>query len=358
MKKRFINIMKLLAIISIILPIILNAQFGIACSTNDSSYATVTQDEFNLYVKTNTNIKNSIYVKVIDKTLYPNYTTYKNYDGLIVYGNASDYYLDNPTAYNKCTKRLEHEYLGYDQGSNALYNTYYPNVTGTTNPTTWDFVTRDILTSSWNKIDTDIIDYIKYAPLKGNGAEGIPGFNINYINNKTPTSNPLVNDGSNYWYLAKTLVESTPSWRNQFTIYTANKGSNGRTYYATFNGPAFGQVSVNGAITTPSNTYTINENQSQITIPAKLTATASLQSPAVPSQIQELTANFDSTHKTSYFKKSGVTPVTTVSTNKDFVLKRSDYTVGTHTITLTGTVKLTSVLSASDVFQNSDILTP
>ncbi len=337
MKKRFINIMKLLAIISIILPIILNAQFGIACSTNDSSYATVTQDEFNLYVKTNTNIKNSIYVKVIDKTLYPNYTTYKNYDGLIVYGNPSDYYLDNPTAYNKCTKRLEYEYLGYDQSGNALYNTYYPNVTGTTNPTTWDFVTKDILASSWIGIDPTIITYIKNAPLKGNGADNIPGFNVYKINHQTPTSDPLVNDGSPYWDLAKTQLTVQPSWTSGFSIYTVNKSGN-NYYYATFNGKHF-DVNLSGTLTTATNTYTINANQNEATIPATLTGNLTLNNPAKPDQIEILTAKFDDTNQTSYIQtRDGLLGKQSISTNKDFVFNRNDYPVGTHTITLTGTV--------------------
>ncbi len=330
-----------------------------------TSYAGVftSYDKFKEYVKS-AGYPDSINVFGVDKDgktgyyeFYPNFTTYQNYDGDIVYGNQINV-IGNEQRTSACTGKNEWRYLGFTSGGQPYDNNYFPNVQGTTTPDKFDYINVFKANSSWENIAPNIISFMRTAQLTGNGAESIPGFNVNYINNKTPTSDPLVNDGSNYWYLSKTLVESTPSWRNQFTIYTANKGSNGRTYYATFNGPAFGQVSVKGTITTPSNTYTINANQSQITIPGTLTATASMQSPAVPSQIQELTANFDSTHKTSYFKKSGVTPVTTVSTNKDFVLKRSDYTVGTHTITLTGTVKLTSVLSASDVFQNSDILTP
>ncbi|HYE11726.1 MAG TPA: hypothetical protein VEF53_16295 [Patescibacteria group bacterium] len=101
------------------------------------------------------------------------------------------------------------------------------------------------------------------------------------------------------------------------------------------------EVSVDCAITTPSNTYTIKADQTYIEVPVTVTATAKLVGTYVKaSQIESLKASFKSYSHTETQKTTSVLSATSGGSKE--VLNRNNYAPGTHTVTLTGTADLKS----------------
>ncbi len=104
-----------------------------------TSYAGVftSYDKFKEYVKS-AGYPDSINVFGVDKDgktgyyeFYPNFTTYQNYDGDIVYGNQINV-IGNEQRTSACTGKNEWRYLGFTSGGQPYDNNYFPNVQGTT----------------------------------------------------------------------------------------------------------------------------------------------------------------------------------------------------------------------------------
>ncbi|OGO78087.1 MAG: hypothetical protein A2Y23_15510, partial [Clostridiales bacterium GWB2_37_7] len=262
-----------------------------------------------------------------------NFKTYQKYN-LIIYGDTW-----GEIKSSRVTNRDEPRYLGWTVDNKPYTNTFFPNDDrGTTSPLYWDYKPVAEAYSSWLGKNDDAVAYMKSTNL---------GFIDEIDKNKLITYNGLTVGGKIGETNAR--LQNIASWKNGFSVYTLHEGANGKVYYATLYGPAMGKTStgeigLNCAISTPANTYTIKADQTQVTVPVTVTATANLVGAYVKAtQIKELTASFEDS-------KKQVAGVTTAATTKNKVFNRSQYAPGTYTVTLTGTADMQSTLSGADKY--------
>lgn len=246
------------------------------------------------------------------------YKTYKEYN-LIVYGDP--WGDTKPTGINGKTGSQK-RYLGYTLDDKSYTNPYFPPDPGGSGnkPEQFNYIKPSGAIPSWDIKDTAQRSYMKTATLSGNGASS-PSFNVNYIG------------GEAY---AKVLSAST--WKGDGAIYTNHK-VNGVKRYATFTTPPMvGDTIVTGEISTPSDTYYIRKDETQVTIPTTVTANAVITGSAKKDHIEEIKATSVGGSQTASRKS-------TVSKTSDFVATRANYKPGTHTVTLNGSVSLKSIFN-------------
>lgn len=266
---------------------------------------------------------------------YPTYSD-KFYNHLVVYGTP--WSPEGESArWSDVTQRFERRYLGWTQNDQPYTNTFFPNdKNGSKTPLQWNYEVVNGASTSWTKLatDTDQKNFMRTANLSYNGTT-YAGLTANWIG----TTN------ANKGYYEQTKLQNAASWKNGFSVYTQHYGADGKLYYATFNGPEMGgSTDVNGTLTTPSNTYTIKADQQSVTVPVTVTANASLIGPYVKAtQIEMLNASFEDSNKP-------VAGLTTTTTTKNKILDRTQYTPGTHPVTLSGYVEMQSKLSDCDKY--------
>lgn len=241
--------------------------------------------------------------------------TYRDYN-IIVWGKQHGRFKNG----SLCKNDSEYEYLGYDKQSNDVTNRCFPNDDSSgQHPKKWNFISVAGGKDSWKEIDTDVKSHIKNSPWVGNGAT---------------STNPLYykDIGSE----DKVRVEVAPSWRGKGSVFTQNRGNNGKIYYATFIVPALAgdnQALVDGDFETDKDTYTINPDDASVKVNYTVTAKAKISGYMRYSHISELKA----TYKKSSSKTSGQS---TTKLKDSFELTRDNYGAGTYNLTLEGTVSL------------------
>lgn len=246
-----------------------------------------------------------------------NWTVYKGYNK-IVWGVPYGRYKTG----SLCGNANEYEFLGYDtSGTRGITNECFPDdARDGQHPKDWNFVNVSGASNSWSAItDTSLRNHIKNSNWTGNGASA---------------SNPLrySHIGSD----SKVRVELAPTWRATGSVFTQNRGKNGRIFYATFTVPALAGKNaaiVEGLLTTDKDTYTIKSNEDSTSGLMSLRAEGKISGYMAYSHITELKATYKSkSEKTSGQRYSNL--------NDTLNFNRSNYTVGTHTINLEGTVSI------------------
>lgn len=287
-----------------------------------------TDKEFYDYVELTLGTK---YLKNQDELL-PNRQTYNDYQQ-IVYGEQHGDKKKGETPWVK--PGFEHligkmlpRHIGYDWNGDDVGNTHFtPDATSGTDPSKFNYISSSANTASWYGIHPDVMNHMLNAPLWGNGATS-PFKTLNQLGGKA-YGKPV----------------SLATWLAEGGIYMQHKGASGKIWYVTQNvdsmlGSASGAVS--GTITTPSNTYYIRKDETEVKIPVTVKADARLSGYAKATHIEEIVASFQGKAD----RKKGVT---TVTTNQDFVATRSNYKVGTHQITLEGAVSLSTIFKDNEI---------
>jgi hypothetical protein len=248
-----------------------------------------------------------------------NFNTYKVYD-LIVYGDPW-----GDTKYSSGTARTEARYLGYDFNDSPYTNPQFPaDVVGPNPPEAWNYIIPGDTSLSWSNITPSQKRHMLGATLTGNGAGSI-GFNVSYIG------------GQSY-----ARIQNAPVWRAGGSVYTKNRGRDGRIYYATFSTAAMvGNALVSGQLTTPMDTYTIHANEDSVTVPVKVTANANISGFASTADVASLQAAFKEGNNTG-------SQVSTISYDSNLILSRTTYNPGTYDIPLDGTVSLSTIFNEND----------
>jgi hypothetical protein len=279
------------------------------------------------------------------KGLDAEYTTYRDYDQLVVYGKPWSPNNENPQ-HSRVTDEFEHRYLGYTRYDEPYTNTYYPNdAEGSKTPLLWKYESVNGALKSWETVkDTFQREHMRTANLKFNGT-AYTGLTANWIGTTNPKPELRGYDKSS-------KVQNNASWKNGFSVFTEHKGANGKIYYATFNGPEMGgDTSVVCKVTTPANTYTIKADQLSVPVPVTVNATAKLEGLYVKQiHVKSLIASF----------KGSISPdigniLNATTTKADYVILKSDYpSPGTYIVPLTGTATMRSTLSGSDTYTAQD----
>lgn len=244
-----------------------------------------------------------------------NWTTYKNYN-VIVWGSQHGRHKNG----SLCKNDSEYEYLGYDRKVKDVTNACFPNDDSSgTHPKNWNYISVDGAEKSWSGLDASVEKHIKSSPWTGNGATA---------------SKPLFykDIGSE----SKVKVEVSPTWRGSGAVYTKNRGSNGKIYYATFVVPPLAGANdaiVDGSFDTNKDTYTIESTDDKVTVNYTVTANAKISGYMQYSHITELKAAY----KNNSSKTSGQS---TTKLKDSFDLTRDNYDAGTYNLTLEGTVSL------------------
>lgn len=247
------------------------------------------------------------------------YSTYKEYN-LVVYGDP--WGDTKPTGINGKTGPQQ-RYLGYTLENDAYTNSYFPpDATSGNKPEDFNYIKPSGASESWVAIqDSAQKEHMLYSPMSGNGATS-QSFTLSSIG------------GLSY---GKLLSPST--WKSQGSIYLQHKGSNDKIWYITQTTPPMvGDTIVTGEILTPSNTYYIRKDDTQVTIPTTVTARAVITGKAKDTHIREIKA-------TSLGQSQTASKSSTVSKTSDFVATRANYKPGTHTVTLNGSVSLNSIFN-------------
>ena len=265
-----------------------------------------------------------------------NYNTYLGYDNQVVFGDP----FSNPGDiiwYNQAENRYENRYLGYQyDGYTKITNTYYPaDPGGGGDPTQWKYRTVDGAASTWSvpqKLDGDQKSHMQSATLSYSGSQ-YSGLTVDSLGGMADTSQP----GYTTVGTDKAKVLTYATWNTGFSVFTQHMW-NGELRYATLTGPPMGSATLACAVSTPSNSYTIQADQDSITVPVTVTSNATLSGAYVkPSQITGITASFEGT---SSAPAAGQTSVS-VTVNK--VISKSDFQgSGTYSVQLNGTGTLAS----------------
>lgn len=290
-----------------------------------NSYAIESEQEFFNYL-------DSIGVRRTNKgNKVANYLTYKEY-GLIVYG--SPWGDRKPTGINGKTGP-QYRYLGYTLEDDPYTNPYFPPDASSGNkPENFNYIKPSGAEKSWESLtDKAQKEHMLYSTLSGNGATS-PSFTLASI--------------GGYAY-GKLLSPST--WKSQGSIYLQHKTSSGKIWYITQTTPPMvGDTIVTGEISTPSDTYYIRKDETQVKIPVTVTARAVKSGRAEDKHIREIKA-------TSLGQSQTASGIPTVSKTSDFVATRANYKPGTHTITLNGSVSLISIFNDSGSLNLSKTIT-
>lgn len=251
---------------------------------------------------------------------WPTYRDYKQ----IVYGSPFGRYKTG----SRCGNPDEYEYLGYSLKGMSVTNMCFPNDgNGTDHPRDWNYITVDNAVNSWNGIRPSVKNHIKDSNWTGNGA--------------------TVNDPLRYSDIgsdSKAKVQVLPTWRGQGSVYTRHKTSTGKIWYATFIVPSIvadNKPLVDGTLTTDQDTYTIKADQDKVYGNLEVQAEAIISGYMRYEDISELKASYK-----GFSHKEIGQHYSTLPRNINF--SRADYTVGTHTITLEGTVSIKSVFGDSE----------
>ncbi|MDP4084729.1 MAG: hypothetical protein Q8934_08960 [Bacillota bacterium] len=253
-----------------------------------------------------------------------NWIVYRDYN-VIVWGSPHGSYKSD----SLCGNSGEYQDLGYNNRSQDVTNMCYPNdATSGTHPKYWNYITVDGASTSWQQIkDSNVKSQIKNSSWTGNGATA---------------SDPLYY--SNIGSEDKVKVEVPPTWRGKGSVYTRNRGKNGKVYYATFIVPAMAGANnaiVDGSFTTDKDTYTIDTDMDKVTVNYNVIANAKISGYMSYSDISALTATYKSASKTT----AGQASSTLQST---FDLTRSSYKPGTYTLNLEGNVSVKTKFGDSE----------
>lgn len=289
-----------------------------------NSYAIESEQEFFNYLDSISVPKSNTANKVA------NYLTYKEY-GLIVYG--SPWGDKKPTGINGKTGP-QYRYLGYTLENQPYTNPYFPPDASSGNkPEDFNYIKPPGALESWKNIDDSQKEHMLYSTLSGNGATS-PSFTLASI--------------GGYEY-GKLLSPST--WKSQGSIYLQHRVSSGAIWYITQTTPPMvGDTIVTGEISTPSDTYYIRKDETQVKIPVTVTARAVKSGRAEDKHIREIKA-------TSLGQSQTASGIPTVSKTSDFVASRANYKPGTHTITLNGSVSLISIFNDTGSLNLSKTIT-
>jgi len=290
-----------------------------------NSYAIESEQEFFNYLDSIGVPKSNTANKVA------NYLTYKEY-GLIVYG--SPWGDRKPTGINGKTGP-QYRYLGYTLEDDPYTNPYFPPDASSGNkPENFNYIKPSGALESWKSLtDKAQKEHMLYSTLSGNGATS-PSFTLASI--------------GGYEY-GKLLSPST--WKSQGSIYLQHRVSSGAIWYITQTTPPMvGDTIVTGEISTPSDTYYIRKDETQVKIPVTVTARAVKSGRAEDKHIREIKA-------TSLGQSQTASGIPTVSKTSDFVATRANYKPGTHTITLNGSVSLISIFNDSGSLNLSKTIT-
>jgi hypothetical protein len=275
----------------------------------------MTESEFENYLES----QGKLYDKNLD--LKANYNIYKDkyYNRVIVYGSPW-----GEERYSKDTQRNERRYLGYTFENEPFTNTYFPrDAGGGGNPTTWQFVRQDNAAISWSNLNPDQEQYMLTKHLTYSGTQ-YP-VSVNSIG------------GKDY---ARLLTPA--GWSQAFSVYARHKAINGDGLrYSTLYGEPMGSCTLSCTVTTPQSTYTMGRLDKSIVIPVTVTTRAALSGSHVKeNQIKSIGAVFEGGRKEEKGKSSA-------GFTSGMVLHRSNFTPGTHTITLKGQGYLESIFGDS-----------
>ncbi|MFA5576312.1 MAG: hypothetical protein WC983_03445 [Tissierellaceae bacterium] len=263
------------------------------------------------------------YLDLIDKPIentgyrVANYQVFKKYN-VVAYGEPWGDVKDG-----------ERRYLGYNETDDPFTNDRFgaDNVTGTP-PEQFTYIKQHNAPGSWDAVrDESQRFHMINGTMTGNNATQA-SFTLQWIANKF---------GGNPEEYGMMLFEST--WGKEGKIKLQHKSSSGKVWYITESVPPMvGGALVTGDISTPTDTYTIRSNESQVKIPTTVTARAVTTGSANPQQVRKIEA-------ISLGQGQPASGTSTVSKTTDYVATRANYPPGTHTITLNGSVSLETIFN-------------
>lgn len=275
------------------------------------------KEQFYSYAKGLGYSKTTLYFEQLDNqdfksSLTLNYNIYAEYN-VVVYGSPHGD-LKSVRVGSKDVK--EYRYLGYDILGHSVTNARFPNDATVTPISDWKFVSANG-SDSW------------LQPLVTKN----PTFKAKLWNQQisghgTTTLTPAIIGQNKATPEDYSRIETLPGKMVQGSFLAKHKDRDGKVWYGTFDSPKL-PIDVNGAITTPADTYTLAVGQQSITVPVTISSTLSLPDYIKPAQIQNVTAAYGG----QTFKATGAA---TVSGTKNMVLSRTNYAAGNYKVTLNG----------------------